>query len=365
MEFSIANCQNGTTIPSILGLNYTQHCNGDLPGGDIGNSILSSFEECIEKCTRHKPGCYGLVWDSGSKRCWHKDSSVSTRSLRYSLDLTSALVFPSQIKHFKNAFQCPYPNLSQQKTTTGAEFTIYCGADFDGGIMYQQGTGTNPSMHADNLQGCLENCAKNHPLCTRVTYSADFARDGWLNCWIRTGDKPKLGPVKDHMAHSAYAPIPKIDSPTCKNGSTTTIGDGRIFKASCPDKRGLDGKPQPLETYHESSIEDCTTRCTNSSSTCSALVFDAGLQSGFQNCYLFDSIPSPSEQCSDHTLLYHDSISAQYKPPPARQSSPSNKNWIAAAVLCPLILAIIIYYLFWGRKGKPRKFYAAIKRHKQ
>lgn len=269
--------------------------------------------------------------------------------------MTCGLVSLPQITQNQSEIVCPYINLSKRTTTTGLNFTILCGADVDGDGIYDRNVDSASAMHADSMEECLENCANSHPLCTRVSYLADSRGGGWLNCWPKAGVTVQLTASATFLKHSANALIPTLKKADCKTDSALVATDGRNFKVSCDDWRVLnDATTPPLETSHQASVEDCTNRCASTNSTCTSVVFDVGLQSGYRNCYLFNSIPSAGKQRSNYTLLYDEAISSQYKPP-SKTSAP-NKSWIAGPVVggCA-VLTILAWFWFWYRKHKSKK----------
>lgn len=251
---------------------------------------------------------------------------------------------------------CPYPNLSKQKTGVGLEFTILCGANLEKNDMYNPEVDAFPWMHAETLEECMNSCANHHPLCTQITFDGDFEEAGWMNCWLKTS-RSKPVSWTTFITHSALASVPSLQSVACRNNSLHTAGDGRVFKVSCDDQRVMSTTAiPPLGTYHEKSVEDCTTRCTHASSTCVAIAFDRGLQSGYLNCYLFSSIPPPVERHSNYTFLYLESLSSHFIPPPSKPAPSSRRPWIAGPIagLC-VAIAISIWYWSWHRKRELKR----------
>lgn len=348
-----ANCKNGTTITSVLGLEYIMYCGLDFGGGDIDGGHGKTFEECLEACTRRK-ACYGASWVEKDKSCWFKGSGAVDAILTSDDDVVSAFNIAYQKKQDPRTIICPYPNMSKQKTKDGLEFTIYCGGDMDGNDIFPVDTATDPMMRTENFENCLENCARSHPLCTHVAFIAD--RDGgpWMNCYPKKDfvGRPRLATAR--LIHSARAVVPKLDEFRCGNSSQQSASDGRSFRTSCEDYRGINATDiSPLGTYHTTTLENCLDQCGKNNLSCVAAVFDVGLWSGYQNCYLFDKIPKPMEARSNYTLIYLDSLASQYSPPPQRDSGSSSKAWIAGVVI-PVVAAIVLYR-FWWREQKAKK----------
>ncbi|KAF2807126.1 uncharacterized protein BDZ99DRAFT_465057 [Mytilinidion resinicola] len=347
------NCRNGTVVPSIQGLNYTQYCNYDLNGHDLGWGNGNSLQECIDSCTSYHPACFGVTWDPLRRFCWLTDGSIAASDLQpVQSNFVSALVFPSQTTQQSADFVCPYPNLSTHKARSGMEFKMLCGAMFPG----DSADDFLDAMHVESLDDCLDQCAGHHPLCSRVTYGVDLQGRGWLNCGLKKFDE-NVKPISStkFMTHSLEAVIKPPKKVDCVSPSVRKDNAGRSFKTSCSDLRNLNTtEAQPLATYHEVSIDDCLQHCSTANSTCATVLFDAGLQSGYQNCYLFDSFPPPQHRNSDFTFMYLESLSSQFQPPPPPK--PEKKGKIAGAVVGSLIgTALLIWLLVWWCRWRKNK----------
>ena len=348
-------CKNDTTVPSLLGLNYTQYCHADLEGNDLDNDMANTFQDCIDSCTHHQPLCNGVVWNTDNNYCWRKSNSASLSSLTPRNNTMSAMPFAFQITQSYKDMVCPYPNLSKQRMSTGLEFKILCAADLSGDNLWTSEQPVEEYMHAEKMEDCLESCAEHHPLCSRMTYVADLIGGSWLNCWLKTASRKKPSSWTATLAHSAEALLPKLERAVCKNNSLMTSEDGRVFKHSCDDYRVLnDTAVSPLKTYHEKSVENCMKRCNHKDLKCTAIAFDVGLQSGYQNCYLFDSIPPWREQHSNYTFLYLESLSSRYQAPPPHASAPKPEGWIVGGVLMMCVVSGLLAWC-WHRFRYHRK----------
>ncbi|KAF2659112.1 hypothetical protein K491DRAFT_712888 [Lophiostoma macrostomum CBS 122681] len=330
----------------------------DIFGNDMGGVGADTIEDCIEQCTRNTKACYGIVWIEEDKVCLPKGASTSYRSLSPKINATAVLNIPYQVEQDMNDIICPYPNLSTQKTRNGLEFQILCGANLSFDDLLSPLTDSESEMHANSLLECLENCAKLHPLCTRVTYNADRNGGSWLNCWLKQGVTSKATPDTRLMVHSAYALVPNLERNDCRNGSLVQVqGSETRFRLSCNDFRRINGTVGSIpQSYHEKSLQDCADRCGNKGSTCVAAVFDHEMWSGFQNCYLFDKMPGPGEQNSNYTFAYLDSLSSQYLAPPPKPAEISGKSWMAGIITPAIVIpALAGFYWYWARMRKSKK----------
>lgn len=342
------SCENGTVVPSLQGLNYTLYCDYGINSDEYGASTATNFQECVDDCTTLHPACYGVVWDSGNKRCSYKKDSngeISQNLLSSKTGFRSAVAYASQLTQSVSKTQCPYRNLSKQKTKSGMELEILCGAYIRSGI-------TTP-VHTETMGECMERCAEHHPLCGSVSFNSDIVGSGWLNCLLRTPSENSLTPYTRTLAHSAVVVEHPLEKAICQNDSVMDGKDGRTFRTSCNDLQKLDdANTPPVAMSHELSLDGCLQRCTDANSTCKTAIFDVGLQQGFQNCYLFDGFPPVRAQESNVMFIYLDSLSSQYKPPPPEQTNPKNKSWIAGPVAGTVGFIILIALGLWYRKRK-------------
>ena len=342
------DCSNGTVIPSIEGVNYTQYCFHDLPGHDRDSTETETLNACTDACTRHGPACFGVTWDSFNKKCYLKDYSANASDLKPVDRATmSALAIKSQYEQQRTDIVCPYPNLSTQKSRSGMDFDILCG-----GLSTFNREVPLDKVHVQSLDDCMERCATYHPLCTRLFYAADLIGMGWLNCvLLKSSDDDLVVPYTRTMGHSAEAVIEFPDKPNWKNGSIQVDKSGRSFIVSRDDFRGLnDDDDAPFATYHEKNIQDCIERCSRAEPECITAIFDSGLQQGFLNCYLFDKFPPPQGRHSDFTFFYLQSLSKQYQSPPAKGVARLRGGPIAGVVVGSIAALAVIIWFLWRRK---------------
>jgi hypothetical protein len=232
------------------------------------------------------------------------------------------------------------------------EFQILCG-----GVFLGSPGSLESIVHVKSLDDCLEKCAISHPLCTGVSYVADLRGTGWLNCrLIRFLVDPRMAPYTRTMGHSAGASIRKLpEGADCREESNRKDQHGRSYKLSCSDFRDLNNTEiPPLEMHHEDKLDDCITRCSNAMPLCNTIVFDEGLQSGFQNCYLFDDFPPPQSRKSNYTFLYLENLSSRFQSPPPIQSAHLNTGQIVGVALgsSTVVVGLSIWLVVWRRKRK-------------
>ena len=346
----LLSCANGTVIATKYGLNYTLHCDKNLPGNDVRESpdIVDSLDACVELCTTNWPLCAGATWLPRAKKCWRKNTIVSEMLLNPEAGHSSFLAFREQLAQQLKDFVCPYGNLATHETASGRQYKVLCGA-------YYQ----TPSLlrtHAATMDECMDLCDKHHPLCSRISFGADLAGFGWLNCELKPKATHKPAWFTRAMGHSAEAIPVKLSDLKCENNTIITASDGRWFRTSCNDHRDLHSTAtHPLQAIHQQTLQDCSQQCTDANFTCTAAVFDAGLQSGYKNCYLFDDLPPPLNRSSDYAFIYLDSLSAKYVAPQLGPSLVADKAWIAGAVLGPIVVVIGLCWAWRVRTKRKKK----------
>ncbi|KAF1845090.1 uncharacterized protein K460DRAFT_102953 [Cucurbitaria berberidis CBS 394.84] len=338
-------CANGSVVPSSHGLNYTLYCDLGITGDDHGTPTVQSFQDCVDGCTKKRPACFAAVWDPDGEHCYHRYGNFIAimRNLVGRTGLRSAVVSASQMGERQNVsdHQCPYPNLSRQKTKTGMEFQVLCGA-------YIRHYGDPVMVHTLTMEDCMERCAEHHPFCNAISFNTDIIGSGWLNCMIEVGADLVAVPYTRTLAHSAIFVEHPLEIAKCRNDSVVRSQDGRVFRTSCTDLRKLDdANMPPISTSHEISLERCLKTCTKANSTCMAIIFDDGLQQGFQNCYLFDGVPPVNIRDNNVTFVYHESLFSHYQSPPPVQKVPQRRAWIASAVVSPIVGFALLFALIW------------------
>lgn len=346
-------CRNETTITSLEGLNYTQYCDYDLQGSDLPSSDVDDFQGCVDSCTSYGPACFGVSWNPIKHSCNRKSHAVTIANLKASTSPTrmdSALVFAAQYEQQKADFPCPYPNLSEQKAQNGMTMKIFCG-----GVYRDYVDGLLKKVHVKSLDECLEHCAGSHPLCTRLAYYVNLIGSGWLNCaLIQSFDDKNIVPYTRTMAHSAEIVLTLPKKWQWADKSIHKDDSGQSFKISHSDFRELENaEALQLGIYDEESIEDCLRRCSDTSSACVSAVFDQGLESGYENCYLFGKLPAPQSRNSNYTFLYMDGASDQFRePPPIPPTALSAGQRVGVVLGSSAALAIICFFLPRLRKWR-------------
>ncbi|KAH6642233.1 hypothetical protein C7974DRAFT_385082 [Boeremia exigua] len=347
----LSTCANGTVVATRYGLNYTVYCDRNLPGNDLDSipDAADSLDECIEICTVKWPLCAGATWLPSAKKCYRKNKDIAETILNPEIGTVSFLAFKTQITQDPRDTACPYGNLATHNTTSGRQYKILCGA------YYANAAPNLLRTHTTSMDECLELCDKHHPLCTRISFIADMTGSGWLNCELKTESRAKPSWFTRTMGHSAEALAVKLSQSKCDDDILAAT-NGKGFRTSCSDHRDLNSTAvRPLRTFHERTLQACRQRCLDSNVSCNALSFDAGLRSGYENCYLFDNLPPPLNRSRDHTFAYSDSLAAKYVEPPPEPSLVRNRAWIAAAVVGPIVLGIGLVWIWKQRAAKAKK----------
>lgn len=362
-QLTDTGCKNGSVVTSLNGLNYTQYCEHDLKGQILSSGDAANFQECIDSCTRYGPVCFGVSWDRVKRTCNRKPMPTNTSDLvefKPPFTIDAALVFQAQYDQDPADFPCPYPNLSVQKTKSGPSFKIFCG-----GLFLDWGPYALKSKHVQTMDECLDYCAQSHPLCTAAIFHSNLVGSGWLNCRLVGAPyrAERTNPYTRTMAHSAELVLHLPEKPAWKDKSVQKDNSGRLMKISRSDLRDLNTtEALPSKIHHEESIENCMQRCADDNATCVSAVYDHGLQSGYQNCYLFRKLPPPRDRNSDYTFMYLEELSAEFRGPPAKTAGHWSAGRIVGmslgsfAALAAVVGLIVLYRKRKTGNGKKFKF---------
>lgn len=259
------------------------------------------------------------------------------------------LTFKNQITRSARDMVCPYGNLATHSTPSGRQYKILCRGYYAKAVLNLFRT------HTTSMDECLELCDKHHPLCSRISFIADMGGSGWLNCELKTLSIEKPSWYTCTMDHSAEVIAIRLPDLKCDNNTILQASDGGSFRFSCMDYHDLTGTTiRPLQTSHELTLHDCNQRCADVNFTCTAMVFDASLSSGYENCYLFDDLPPPLNRSSDYTFAYLEALSAKYVAPPPELLYAKDQSWIAGVIIG--VIAVVLGLAWaWIRRARKKK----------
>ncbi|KAF2704997.1 hypothetical protein K504DRAFT_460782 [Pleomassaria siparia CBS 279.74] len=363
-----------TSCPSAYtsenGLRFKTYCNQNNAFNDaLDPFVVATLDACLEHCSRYQgtdEGCFGVAWSISSGDCWIKNSTTSQKDMVNSAITHSALSNADDMKPLDT--DCPTTDLAVESINgvAGMGYTVHCGKIVPLG-MYDlcfQGYGNclpgpfNNYYHATSLEGCLEHCLGEHPLCNAVSYNPGL-EVGYPNCWLKTmaGNSFVAPPTNMGIMHTAA--ITRLDtiSTTCpKNSRYTTTSTNKQFDIQC-GKININSAigSSNITSVHSQNLTSCLDTCGSNKKNCVGVVFDPSLSTGFNNCYLQNQT-WPVEDKASVTYAALNGVSPSTS---SATSSPSSKSkskaWIAGPVVGSiLVLAIIGAALLWWRRRKAK-----------
>lgn len=265
-------------------LEFEPSCNTNLAGSDLVHISLTSFDDCMNACSTYSSRCYGVSFNDALGMCWMKNSTVASETKEQEDDTHSAIANASQLSGDDTT--CPYTDQSYETTTSGLTFQIYCNKDLKGSDL--NALNWNYPYHADSLMDCMDLCAETHPLCEAVAWNPDM-NNGYSNCYPKNSTSDLVVP-SGYVSHFAIASFPTRNDTSCVDGSTypPAAANSSSFSINCNQNIANN----TIESTHSASLDNCIDSCntySNSTQSCSGIVYDSTMDQGYDNCYLKSS----------------------------------------------------------------------------
>lgn len=167
-----ASCpaSNSTTVQTANGLTYVVGCGQDHNGGDLSNSITSTFGQCIKLCSTTS-SCIAVAYTS-SGFCYLKSSYVPASS---SSSVNSAVLSTVQNSQ-PAAYTCPTAN-NTIVASNGRSAVIQCYQDHYGGDL--------ATVFSYTLNSCISSCASNSS-CVALSYVSGSPGPCYLKSSVQT-----------------------------------------------------------------------------------------------------------------------------------------------------------------------------------
>lgn len=178
------------SLPGVEGIQYTTHCGKFIDGNDecfsgypclqgdfTGFFHAKSLEECVKICMEQHPLCRAVSFNPGLEigfaNCRPRTTlPQSLSNPRSDMGILHAATI-TQIDPIDRA--CP-SNKTYTTSTTRTSFDIRCG---------QLSTGSNvTSVHAQNLNACMDACASSKTKCVGALFDSSLA-GGYNNCYLQ------------------------------------------------------------------------------------------------------------------------------------------------------------------------------------
>lgn len=368
------SCPSGTyTAPN--GLQFESFCLQNVPYSDIINTTADNMEDCMNQCAAfgndNGETCWGVAYNFETQICFYKNQSILNTTPVKQPQTHSA--FATNINTDPET-ACPWTNASDHSTPNGMDFEILCDQDmpFDDFCPWFGPTSTPPRdngvcpYHADSLEECMELCSQTHPACKAVSYNPDM-KEGYGNCYPKSDFSASTYSSSPATHMAVAAKWPTLNS-SCTNGSLYTTPNNEQFTVSCNDNRPYNDLIQVHSANLSHCIDSCASYSNSTTGDCVAVVFDAVLYSGWQNCWLKSANGVAGTLTGFHYALKVGNVPTNTNGSSSgnntstgsnsTSSGSSSKAWIAGPVVGGIVgIALIgagILYFFRQNKSKQK-----------
>lgn len=319
-------------------LEFEPSCNTNLAGSDLVHISLTSLDDCMNACSTYSSRCYGVSFNDALGMCWMKNSTVSSETKEQEDDTHSAIANASQLSGDDTT--CPYTDQSYETTTSGLAFQIYCNKDLDGSDL--SALNWNYPYHADSLMDCMDLCAETHPLCEAVAWNPDM-NNGYSNCYPKTSTTGLVVPT-GYVSHFAIASFSSRNDTSCVDDSTykSAAANSSSFSINCNQNIANN----TIESVHSASLDDCVDSCntySNSTQSCSGVVYDSTMDQGYDNCYLKSSTGPVS--IGNYTIAIKSAESTTSSTKSNHSHKHSHAGVIAGATIGSIVALALLSFL--------------------
>lgn len=300
----------------------------------------------MDDCSTETWRCWGVLWQESNSSCWELSAptTITVANLTTSDTRDIALANSTQMSGDPS---CPYANNSVLNTPEGLDFKLSCNMEISGNDLCPWHADLCPS-HAVTLEECMEACVQAHPLCEAAMWNPGYLA-GYLNCFLKNATGPLVENTGKNY-HTAVAEVVPL-AEGCPTYTNYTSSDGKAFNITCSQQAT---QATNLTFSHQNNITACIDSCASYDGTpeCEAVLFDATMDSGYENCQLLNSIQMLD---SSTNLNMAQIVSTQSDSASSSSSSSSSSNaWIAGPVIGGVvaIVGIVLVWLWWNRRKR-------------
>ncbi|CRG88467.1 hypothetical protein PISL3812_05497 [Talaromyces islandicus] len=330
------------------GLNFTVHCGEDVISSAYSSYVPTqkNFTACMDGCSTESWRCWGVLWQESNSSCWELSAptALTTANLTTSDTRDIALANSTQLSNAN--VSCPYTNNMALTTPEGLDFKLSCNMEVEGNDLCPWFSDFCPT-YAVSLEECMEACVHAHPLCEAAMWNPGHLT-GYLNCFLKNATGPLVENV-NQVYHTAVAEAAAL-AQGCPTYTTYTSTDGKAFNITCSQTAT---QATNITFSHRKNITACIDSCASHDGTpeCEAVVFDATLGSGYENCQLLNSVQMLD---SSSSLNIAQLVSTSSGSTSSSSSSSSSKAWIAAPVIGGVvaIVGIGLAWFWWNRRKR-------------
>lgn len=353
--------QTGQNYTAPDGLNFTTYCGQDVVSSSTYSSFVpteKNFTECMDDCSTADWRCWGVMWQESNSSCWELSNPTSLSATNLTASDTRDIALGNTKQLAIANVSCPYTDGTSLTTPENMEFQVSCNMEIEGNDLCPWFSDFCPT-YAETLEECMEACVHAHPLCKAAMWNPGHLA-GYLNCFLKNATGP-LVESTGSIYHTAVANIVPL-AEGCPTYTNYTSSDGKVFDITCSQQIT---QATNLTIGHHKSITDCIDACANHDSPieCEAIVYDATMGLGFENCYLFNSVQMLDSSTylnvaqlvttsTNSTNSTSSSPSASSTSSTSSTSSSSSKAWIAGPVTGGVvaIVGIVLAWFWWNRR---------------
>jgi hypothetical protein len=328
------------------GLNFTTYCGEDVVSSTYSSYVPTekNFTACMDGCSTESWRCWGVMWQESNSSCWELASPtvLTVANLTTSDTRDIALANSTQIS---TNISCPYTNNSALSTPEGLDFKLACNMEISGNDLCPWSSDFCPT-YAVSLDECMEACVQAHPLCEAAMWNPGHL-SGYLNCFLKNATGPLVANT-GIIYHTAVAEVVAL-AQGCPTYTSYTSSDGKAFNITCSQQAT---QATNITFSHQNNITACIDSCASYDGTpeCEAVVFDATLDSGYENCQLLNSV----QMLDSSTNLNIAQIVSNSSDSSSASSGSSSKAWVAGPVIGGVvaIVAAGLAWFWWNRRKR-------------
>lgn len=202
----------------------------------------------------------------------------------------------------------------------------------------------------------MDICVEAHPLCQAASWNPGMIK-GYQNCYLYEEKQPLVS-FSSYILHTAVINLPDLASgcPTDTTYTSQVDNQNATFDISCSQTAT---SATNLTWVHESNITSCMDACVSytGSPACEAVIFDASMSIGYENCQLLNSVKlvSSASNVNYASLASSNSSSPSNSTSSSNSGSGSSKAWIAGPVIGGIVAIAALGLGFWWWKRRKNR----------
>ncbi|KAH8690750.1 hypothetical protein BGW36DRAFT_465620 [Talaromyces proteolyticus] len=344
------SCSKTGNYTTPDGLNFTAYCGEDIVSTAYYDTpTKKNFTQCMDDCSTENYRCWGVAWQESNSSCWGLTSDHAITSANLTGPSSTRDIALGNTTQLGGNTSCPYANNTILPTQEGLDFKLACYTSIDEDTLSPWNL-EFCRVHVETLEECMDACAQAHPRCQAAMWNPGLMA-GYLNCFLKNDTGPLVANTNYiyHTAVAEYTPL----SQGCPTYSNWTAND-KTFDIKCSKQIT---QANNLTFYHQDNITACIDSCASHSGppACEAVVFDATLDSGYENCQLFSDVKMTDDSTNLNIAQFSTATSSNSSSSNSSSNS-SSKAWIAGPVIGGVVaIGVIGFIWFWWKRRQARR----------